>query len=507
MLGNVYDTQGGLNTPHQKVKSYGASLFGEFELNDMFTLRSITAYRKDKSATPIDFDALPAADVDVLGLYNNRQTSQELQLLVKSGRLNGLVGGYFLDANAATPFDVRIFTTVPGLSAFTNAVAKTETFAVFGDFTFDLTDQLSFSAGGRYTWDARHAIILRQNYSGGGSALFGGAGTPFLGTGPSTNFNGKRTFKKFTPRASISFKPTPGQNLYVSYAKGFKGGGFDPRGVGTNAPDSNGDHVIDQIDVGAFLGFKPETVDSYEVGYKASLFDRRLNLALAGFRADYTDVQIPGSSPCTSGGIATFCGVTTNAGKARFQGVEAEASAKVARGLATTGDTLTLSGSLGYIDAKFRQYITNIPVKGPTDVADFRHVQNTPKFTASGTIAYDAPIGSGRLNFNSTLAHKSKTYQFEIANPFIDQNAYTTWDASLVYHAGGDRWNIGIHGKNLTDKRYKTSGYTFMTVDPTTGALIRNAAGNLIPALGKEGVLTAYYGNPRQVFVSVGLNF
>jgi iron complex outermembrane receptor protein len=505
VLDHVYDTRGGLNTPHQEVKSYGASLFGEFQLTDMFTLRSITAYRKDKSATPIDFDALPAADVDVLGYYNNRQTSQELQLLVKTGRLNGLVGGYFLDANAATPFDVRIFTTVPGLSAFTNAVAKTETFAVFGDFTYDFTDQFSVSAGGRYTWDRRHAIVFRQNYSGGGSTIFGGAGIPFLGTGPSTNFNGSREYKKFTPRASVSFKPAPGQNLYVSYSKGFKGGGFDPRGVGTNAPDSNGDHVIDQVDVGAFLGFKPETVDSYEIGYKAS-FARRFNIALAAFRADYTDVQIPGSSPCTSGGIATFCGVTTNAGKARFQGVEAEGSAKLAQSFAHEGDALTLSGSLGYIDAKFRQYITQIPGKGPTEVSQYRHVQNTPKWTASGTLAYDTPIGGGRMNFNSTVAYKSKTYQFEIANPYLDQKGYTTWDASLVYHAPGDRWNIGIHGKNLTDTRYKTSGYTFMTADPTTGQLTM-LNGKLVPALGKEGVLTVFYGNPRQVFLSVGLNF
>ncbi|MDB5719432.1 MAG: TonB-dependent receptor [Alphaproteobacteria bacterium] len=504
VLAHVYDTQGGLNTPEQSVKSYGASLFGEFQLNDMLTFRSITAYRKDNSKTPIDFDALPAADVDVAGIYNNRQTSQEVQLLVKSGGLNGLVGAYYLDASAATPFDVRLFTTVAGLSAFTNAVAKTNTTAVFGDFTYDLADQLSFSAGARYTWDNRRAIILRQNYLGGGSTVFGGAGIPF-GT-PSTNFNGKKSFQKFTPRASISFKPAPGQNLYVSYAKGFKGGGFDPRGVGANAPDTNGNGVKDQDEVANFLGFKPESVKSSEVGYQASLLDRRLNLALAAFRADYTDVQIPGSAACTTGGIATFCGVTTNAGKARFQGVEAEASAKLARNLAASGDALTLSGSLGYIDAKFRQYITNIASK-PTDVAGFRHVQNTPKWTASGTLAYDAPVGTGRINLNSTVAYKSKTYQFEIANPYLDQPSYATWDASLVYRSANNRWNIGIHGKNLTDTRYKTSGYTFMTADATTGVLVRNAAGNLVSALGKEGVLTVFYGNPRQVFLSVGLNF
>ena len=117
------------------------------------------------------------------------------------------------------------------------------------------------------------------------------------------------------------------------------------------------------------------------------------------------------------------------------------------------------------------------------------------------------PIGGGRLNFNSTLAYKSKTYQFEIPNPYIDQKGYTTWDANLVYHASGDRWNVGRHAKNLTDTRYKTSGYTFLVGNPITGELTRNAQGNLVPSLGKEGVLTAFYGNPRQIFLSFGLNF
>jgi iron complex outermembrane receptor protein len=508
VLANVYDTQGGLNTPKQEVKSYGVSLFGEFKLSDFLTIRNIAAYRKDDSSTPIDFDALPAADVDVLGLYNNSQTSEELQFLVHTGNLNGLVGYYYLDANAATPFDVRLFTTVAGLSAFTNAVVHTNTSAIFGDFTYDITPQISLSAGGRYTWDKRSANILRQNYVGGGSALFGGGAIPF--GAPSTNFNGSASWKQFTPRASLSFKPTDRQNLYVSFSQGFKGGGFDPRGVGANAPDLNGDKVLQQNEIGAFLQFKPEKVNSYELGYKAALLDRRVNVAMALFRADYTNVQIPGSAACTSGGIATFCGVTTNAGKARYQGAEFEGSAKLARDFMHPGDTLTLSGSVGYIDAKFKSYITNIVTAGvskPTEVAPNRHVQNTPKWTGSATLSYDTPVEDGKLNFNTTLAYKSKTYQFEIANPFLDQPAYVTWDASLVYHSRGDRWNIGIHGKNLTNKRYITSGYTFLSADPSTGVLLKNAQGNYISALGKEGVLTVFYGAPRTAFVSFGLNF
>ncbi len=503
VLANVFDTRGGLNDPKQSVESYGVSLFGEVMPSDWLTLRSITAYRRDDSATPIDFDALPAADVDVAGLYNNEQFSQEIQALVNFGGLNGLIGGYYLSAQASTPFDVRLFTTVAGLSAFTTARADTETFAVFGDFTYDVTPQLSLSLGGRYTWDYRTSRVLRQNYVGGGSTIFGGAGIPF--GAPSTDFNGKGTYKKFTPRASISFKPTPDHNIYASYSKGFKGGGFDPRGVGANAPDLNGNGVRDQNELEAFLGFNAESVDSYEIGYKAALFDRRLTLAAAAFRADYSDVQIPGSSGCVVNGIPTFCGVVTNAGKARFQGLELEANAKIARDFAMAGDTLNLGLSLGYIDAKFLRYISNIASK-PTDVAAFRQVQNTPKWTLNGSLAYDAPVGTGRLNLNSSVSYRSKTYQFELPNPFIDQGGYALVDASIVYRSQGDRWSIGIHGKNLLNQLYKTSGYTFLAADPTTGALQTNG-GNFVSALGKEGVLSAFYGNPRQVFATVGVKF
>jgi iron complex outermembrane receptor protein len=524
VLNDVYDTRGGLTDPKQLVESYGVSLFGEVGLNDILSFRSITAYRRDDSSTPIDFDALPAVDVDVPGRYNNEQFSQELQLLIDAGPVNGLIGGYFLDASAATPFDVRLFTSVAGLTGFTDASVHTETFAVFGDFTWDITEQFSVSAGGRYTWDKRQATILRQNYLGGGSPEFGGAGIP-LGP-PGTNFSGERSFNKFTPRFSASFKPTPDHNIYASYAQGFKGGGFDPRGAGVNAPDLNGNGVREQSEIATFLSFAPETVDSYEIGYKGSLFDRRLTVALAAFRADYSDVQIPGSAACTINGLPSFCGVVTNAGKARFQGFEAEFNARVAEDLARPGDVVRLSGSLGYIDAKYKEYITNIGGV-PTDVAAFREVQNTPKWTASGTLGYSTPVGSGDLNFNTTVSYRSKTYQFEIPNPFIDQKGYALWDGNLVYTAEGSRWSIGLHAKNILDKQYKTSGYTFVAANPTTGALVRTAAptpvaacrtgtpptpitlpaNSLVPSLGCEGTLTAFYGNPRQVFLSLGLKF
>jgi iron complex outermembrane receptor protein len=504
ILDNVYDTRGGLNDPIQDIEAYGIAMNVSLELSDALTLRSISAWRKDDTATPIDFDALPAVDLDVPGLYLNEQLSQEVQLLYDNGGpLQGLLGFYYLDAKADTLFDVRIFTTFAGLTAFTQANVDTETYAVFGDLTFDFTNQLSLSLGGRYTWDERNADILRQNYLGGGSPTFGGLGIPF--GAPATNFQGSAKFKKFTPRASLSFKPTDDHNLYVSYSEGFKGGGFDPRGVGVNAPAAIPGQPTD-AEVADFLSFAPESVKNYEIGYKGSLFDGALYVAAAAFRMDYTDVQIPGSVACQVAGLPSFCGVISNAGKARLQGAELETTVRLGRDLLSGGDRLTLSGALGYIDAKYKEYITNIGGT-PTDVANFREVQNTPAWTTNAALSYLTPVGAGDLSLNTSVTYRSKTYQFELPNPYIDQKGYALWDASIAYSAPGNAWSIGVFGKNLLDKQYKTSGYTFVVADPTTGAIPLGGNGFPIPALGPEGTLTAFYGNPRQVFVTATVQF
>lgn len=510
VLDDVFDTRGGLNDPIQDIEAYGLSMNITANLTDTVTFRSISAWRKDDTATPIDFDALPEVDLDVPGLYLNEQISQEFQLLYEGDKLKGLLGFYYLDAKADTLFDVRIFTTFDGLTAYTEANVDTETYAVFADFTYDFTEQLSLSVGGRYTWDERTAGILRQNYLGGGSPTFGGAGIPF--GAPATDFEGSANFKKFTPRASVSYQPTPDHNVYASFSQGFKGGGFDPRGVGSNAPTTNTNGIPSDAEIASFLSFQPEEVDSYEIGYKGSLLNGALNVALAGFYTDYTNVQIPGSVACTAQGLPSFCGVINNAGKATLKGVELEASARLAQDMVASGDRVMLSGALGYIDAQYDEYITNIndPVSNlpvPTDVAEFRSVQNTPKWTASGTFSYSTPVGEGDIYFGTTLSYRSKTNQFEIANPYIDQKGFALWDANLVYNAPDNRWSIGLHGKNLTNKRYKTSGYTFVAADPTTGAIIPGANGQPISVLGTEGTLTAYYGNPRQVFITAGVKF
>ncbi len=502
VLDDVFDTRAGLTVPEQLVEAYGGSLLIEAPVSDNITLKSITAYREDKSSSNIDFDSLPSEDLDVPVIYENDQFSQEFQILYESDNLNGVLGAYYLDANAFNVFDVLLATTgalpfvgLPGLNAQTLGDVDTETWSIFGDFTYDISDHLSLSVGGRYTNDKRSSRILRTSFVNGFSDQFGGAGVPFAVT---SDFEGSDTFKEFTPRTSISWKPDENHNFYFTYSRGFKGGGFDPRGQSSATPDFDQDGTISADEVFDFLQFDPETVDSYELGWKGSLLDNRLNVSVALFKGDYSDVQIPGSVGFDTDGDGTndsFAGITSNAASADVNGFEFEGRALVGKDFAGPGSRFNVSWSLGYLDASFNTFIDNLG----NDVADERVFQNTPDWTGSMSFNLGVPVASGMLDLISSISFRSDASQFESPNPFLDQDGFSLVDASLVYTDDSDLFSIGVHGKNLFDKRYKVAGYNFVAGG-------QNGA-PFVSTLGLEGTLTAFFGDPRRVFVTGEIKF
>lgn len=501
VLDDVFDTRAGLNVVDQEVEAYGGALNIALEVSDNITLKSITGYREDKSTSPIDFDSLPAGDLDVPAIYENDQLSQEFQLLYESDRLNGVLGVYYLDANAFTAFDVLLANTgnlisLPGLNAQTLGDVNTKTWSVFGDFTYDLSDQLSISLGGRFTSDKRTSRVLRTTFIGGFSDLFPPSTAIAIAT--TSDFNGSQTFEEFTPRASISFKPNENHNIYFTYSRGFKGGGFDPRGQTSAAPDLDGDGDIDFDDQFEFLSFAPETVDSFELGWKASLLDNRLNISMAAFLGSYNDVQIPGSVGVDTNGDGTndsFIGITSNAGKADVNGFEFEGRALVGEDFAGAGSRFGVNWALGYVDAEYKQFIDAFGV----DVADQRVFQNTPEITANMGFNLGVPVASGMVDFLGSANLRSDASQFETPNAFLDQDGFVLLNASLVYTDDADRFSIGVHGKNLTDKRYIVAGYNF----------VAGGVGGqpFTPTLGLEGTLTGFYGDPRRFYVTGEIRF
>ena len=477
ILSNVYDTRANLTKAlghDQQVKAHGVSALIEWDISDVLTFKSVTASRRDKSYAPIDFDSLAATDFHVPALYKNKQFSQEFQVTYTGDKLQGVAGVYYIDANAFNIFDTILAGAVP-TSTYTRGDIDTKAWAVFADANYKIDDAWSVSAGGRYTVDKREASILRQIY-------FGAAGTPTLGNPNAVLFRTDTDFthgeleredKKFTPKVGLAYKVNNDHNVYASWARGFKGGGFDPRMnvVGTRLP-------LDQ----ARAGYAPETIDTVELGLKSSFNNGRILTNIAVFDSDYKDVQIPGSVAIDTNGDGiddSFAGVTTNAGKAKIKGFELEANARVT-------DNFTLSGMYSYIDAEYTQFI----VAGVNQAAN-RVFQNTPENSANLRAAYDLPLPvmgrNGRLTLSANVSYKDDTNQFETKS-LLDQDAYSLWDASVVWTSANGKIRAGLHGKNLGDKEYKTGGYLF-------------------PTLGNEGVLTAFYGNPRTVSATLDYRF
>ncbi|MFK8052184.1 MAG: TonB-dependent receptor [Woeseiaceae bacterium] len=486
VLDDVFDTRAGLNNPDQEVTSTGISVTGEYIINDQWMLRNILAYREDESFSPIDFDSLAVVDLDVPVIYENDQLSEELQLLYTGDKLNGLIGLFYMDANAFNAFDVILGQTgtaigLPGLNAFTLGDVDTSTWAIFADFSYDLTDTVSVSVGGRYTSDERSSRVLRQTLIGGTSEFFGGSAIPIATT---SDFEGSETFTEFTPRVSVTWSATDNTNLYFTYSEGFKGGSFDPRALSTGAPDVDGDGDIDAEDIFQFMLFQPEQVNSFEVGVKGSWWDDRIIANLAVFQSQYEDVQIPGSVGLDTDGDGlddSFVGVTSNAADADITGAELE-------GTVLLNDAWSFNLSAGYMQAVFNEFIDAFG----NDVASDRVFQNTPDWTVQARMNYERELPvmdiDGDLSLSVAVSHRSEASQFEAPNPFLDQPSFNIWDASMVWSDREGHWTFGLHGKNLADEEYKVAGYFF-------------------PTLGLESSITAFYGNPRLFTATLDYRF
>jgi iron complex outermembrane receptor protein len=147
-----------------------------------------------------------------------------------------------------------------------------------------------------------------------------------------------------------------------------------------------------------------------------------------------------------------------------------------------------------HINAEYTQFLTSQLVGGvPTlvNVAGERYFQNTPKNSANLRATYDIALPlmgrSGTASISGSAAYKDETTQFEYAS-VLDQPGYTLYDLSLTWTSADNKIRAGLHGKNLGDKRYRTGGYVF-------------------PNLGREGVLTAFYGAPRTVSATLEYRF
>ncbi|QNQ09187.1 TonB-dependent receptor [Sphingomonas alpina] len=458
---SVYDTRAGIGD-RNRVKTQGVSATGEIGLTDALTFKTISAWREGHTDTLIDFDNTALPTLDVPAEYDDRQFTQELQLLYQGDRIQGVAGLYYLDGRASGAFD-----TVVGLfnlTTLTSGTVRTKSYAAFGDMSFDLTDQFKISVGARYTKDDKTGTVFRRNYTGIRSPYFGNAAAvPGL---LRTDYTNSRSFEKFTPRVSVSYAPRADLNFYASYGQGFKSGGFDMRGDAIFTPTT-------------VNGYEPETIDSWEIGMKGAFLDRTLFVNLAGFMSKYKNQQVTIQVPALPSGIASF---VDNAGKADIYGFEIETRMVPSR-------HFSAGLVVGYTHADYKEFLTFIGGgTTPVDVANQRVFQNTPKWTANVSATWSEDVAGGTLALTPAVSLRSDLSMFEIPTPALDQDGYVLVEASLNWTSGDGRYRIGVAGRNLTDTRYRVGGYNF------PGATTGNS-------------VIGYYGPPRTVTGTVEVKF
>lgn len=467
--GDRYDVDSGLQGARNDVSTYGGSVIVDYSLNDAWDLKSITAYRNGDSDGTIDFDMGPLPIADVYGKYKDRQFTQEIQLNYdNNGDWQAVMGLYYIDATAGAdvknhfllapiypvghplnPAPADITAIIPKYASSVGDVV-TESYSLYGEASWQMTEQLRLTFGGRYNWENKEVTTLAQDFT---DATF----STVLAT--ETDFNDDETWTNFSPKLGLDYQLNDDTMVYASVSKGFKSGGFNVRAKQVSNPES-------------VQPYDEETVTAYEIGVKSTLFDR-LILNATYFYSDYEDIQLSIFSQSSDG---TFFGDFTNAGEGVIQGVEVEFTAALT-------EAFSISGNLAYLDAEYKEYLD-----GGIDVADDREFSNTPEWTATVNATYNHSFShGGDLVARLTYSYRDDVIPTTDLSETIAQDAYDTVDATLAYTTADSAWRIAIEGRNLTDEEYRTTGY--------------DLRGSGAP------IVQGFYGNPRTVALRVGYHF
>lgn len=414
--------------PRNKLDQGGASLRIKQDLSDRIAVKSITAYRGFDQ--PVDYENDGTADLAQKNLihYKDKYFTQELQLNGSFDRFDLTLGAFYFHE----VFDVSRdgFTrTGPLATSPVNKIGDvnsttTDSYAVYGQGTYAITDALKLTAGLRGTWeekkfdfasntidDARNVVSLR-----------------FAGTSD-------KKWNALTPKIAIDYQFGPSALGYVSYTQGFKAGGFDNRAS----------RIED-----AQRAFDPEKVRSYEAGLKTEWFDRHLRANFAGFYNDYTNLQVSSYVP----ELART--VRTNAASAETYGLEAELSA-------SPTNRLNLQASAGWLIARYKDFVG---VAGAGTDASGNRLVNAPRWTLSGAAGWTLPLplpGTTRLNLDAQ--YSSAIYSNALNRPQDRIKGSAFVNALLGWTSPGEHWGASLSVKNI----FETTTPQAVTYTPSAG--------------------------------------
>lgn len=440
--GDRYVTVG--NAPTDKSARFSLDMAigkANYDLGGDYEIQYIFGYLKTNESINQDFDSTPETLYHTDRPARWRQITNEVRLIKGGdGPLTFVLGGYHWDSKYSINLKNYIgFAPIsPFLTSAQDVTQTTKSYAAYFEGDYKITDKLKLTLGGRYTHDKKTSIVndlTTYLYATpeeiNPTAVF----APSLAAGNIVMATpAKADWSKFTPKVSLSYNWTDDAMTYALWSRGYRGGGFNGRPATLNA---------------ATIPYKPETLDNYEVGFKTQFFDNRLRLNGAAYLMKYKEMQqdLDVPAPGTSTGRENR---TINASEAELKGFELDMTARIT-------NELTLSGNVGYLDAKYKNFFGDIYSTGTPVDATFLKIRRAPRWTWDLRASYEREVGPGTVMLNAELHHIGAHEITFLNNPNLRNGAQNMLDASISYKI--DNTMISVFGKNMLKENGWTIGY------------------------------------------------
>ena len=415
------------------------------------TVTSITAYRAWDNTQYQDIDGTAQvynqiAQLGDKGVVEYNQFSQELRLASPGGKFfDYVLGVFYYDSESDEVYRrdrVQCNGTLPNLpNGLTPCAAVTQgygeakygseltSWSIFGEGTFNFTDQWRGILGLRYTGD--DLSFHHERFST--FPVFVGGIRPTKAL-----VNGQTDESGMSGRIGLQYDITDDVMTYVTYSQGYKGPAFN---------------VFFNLQSFDEAPLSNETSDSWEIGLKSMLFDNRLRLNIAlfdtqfeGYQANYGDLV--GGVPVTR---------LINAGDVSTQGVEVDFEALIT-------ENFSLFGALAYTDAKVDKFNCppgSVPGTATCPALNGEQLPFAPEWKVTIGANYGVDVGSDmRLDFGLNYRYQDDTrYDLALNTPTADyiEPSWSVLDGSIALSPGSERWRVALLGKNLTDESYSTN--------------------------------------------------
>lgn len=417
---------------HSLTITWDAGKIGPF--GDV-TIKSLTGDREVSELSNIDLDG---SNLDIAAFIRDieyEQFSQEFQWIGNTDSVEYVAGLYYFEEESDVVNPGRFFGLFEQLNPLTTindvisnyGINKNDTFAIYGQAAWSPTDVVTITAGLRYTEESKDLYRFRVEANGTVSV-------------PLTNATDN--YYDLSPMLSVGWQVAEDINIYAKYSEGFKSGGFNQAATSVEAFTT---------------GFDSEEINSYEVGMKSRWLKNRLQLNVAAFFSDYTNLQISNFIPSASGGAIS---VINNAGEAEIQGLEFEL-------IAQPIEDLNIFINYAYLDGEYQRFIEfDSATNQNVDVKNQRAFPYIFEHSGSIGIAYTfAHFDFGDLAARVDWSYIDDHFIFSADFESTAVDAFNLVDARLTLKniplAEIQTLEVALWGKNLTDEEYRTSGIDF----------------------------------------------